>query len=145
MLGFELATIFVAPSDFQNFWETDSRKLVSVLGALIEVATGNCKNAMNRTGGHFLSSLFPLLWVLFGGTKPSLHHPSLARCLGATRPRGLSGPLLGSLAASFGDLRRLPLPSSLFSLPSLRSSLCSLLSPFFLFLLSLSALFSLPS
>ena len=52
MQGFELATIFVAPSDFQNFWETDPRKLVGVLGGLIEVATGHCKNAVNRAGGH---------------------------------------------------------------------------------------------
>ena len=52
MEGFELATIFVAPSDFQNFWETDPRTLVGVLGALIEVVTGHCKNAVNRAGGH---------------------------------------------------------------------------------------------
>ena len=32
MQGFELATIFVAPADFQNFWETDSRKLVGLFG-----------------------------------------------------------------------------------------------------------------
>ena len=30
MQGFELATLFVAPSDFQNFCETDSLKLVDV-------------------------------------------------------------------------------------------------------------------
>ena len=53
MEGFELATIFVAPSAFQNFWETDPRTLVGVLGALIEVVTGHCKNAVNRAGGHF--------------------------------------------------------------------------------------------
>ena len=64
MQGFELATIFVAPSDFQNFWETDPRKLVGVLGALIEVVTGPCKNAVNRACGHLggplgFSKLFP--------------------------------------------------------------------------------------
>ena len=32
MQGFELATIFVAPSDFESFWETDPRKLVGVFG-----------------------------------------------------------------------------------------------------------------
>ena len=32
MQGFELATIFVAPADFQNFGETDSRKLVGLFG-----------------------------------------------------------------------------------------------------------------
>ena len=53
MQGFELATLFVAPSDFQNFCERDPRKLVGVFGVLIEVATGPCKNAVNRAGGHF--------------------------------------------------------------------------------------------
>ena len=52
MEGFELATIFVAPSDFQNFWETDPRTLIGVWGALIEVVTGHCKNEVNRAGGH---------------------------------------------------------------------------------------------
>ena len=93
MQGFELATIFVALSDFQNFWETDSRKLVGVLG----------------------------------GTEPFLHHPALGRGLGATRPRGLSGPLLGPLAASFGDLLRPLLGPILSSLFALLSSLFSLL------------------
>ena len=53
MQGFELATLFVAPSDFQNFWETDPRKLVGVFRALIEVATGHRTNAVNLAGGHF--------------------------------------------------------------------------------------------
>ena len=82
----------MAPSAFQNFWQTDPRKLVGV----------------------------------FGGTEPFLHHPALARGQAATRPRGLSGPLLGPIAASFGDpLRPLlgSLLSSLFSLFSLLSSL----------------------
>ena len=53
MTGFELATIFVAPSDFQNFWETDPRTLIGVFWALIEVVTGLCKNGVNRAGGLF--------------------------------------------------------------------------------------------
>ena len=53
MRGFELATFFVAPSDFQNFCESDPRKLVGVFCALIEVTTGPCKNAGIRAGGHF--------------------------------------------------------------------------------------------
>ena len=48
----ELSTIFVAPFGFQNFGETDPRKLVGVFGALIEVVTGHCKHAVNRAGGH---------------------------------------------------------------------------------------------
>ena len=46
MKGFEIAAIPVAPSDFHNFFE---------------VATGLSRNAVNRAGGHFLSSLFSLL------------------------------------------------------------------------------------
>ena len=53
MQGFELATLFVAPSDFQNFCERDPRKLVVVFCAFIEVATGPCKNEGIRAGGHF--------------------------------------------------------------------------------------------
>ena len=53
MQGIELATLFLAPSDFQNFCERDPRKLEGVFGVLIEVATGPCKNAVNRAGGHF--------------------------------------------------------------------------------------------
>ena len=53
MQGYELATLFVAPSDFQNFCERDPRKLDVVFCALIEVATGPCKNAGIRAGGHF--------------------------------------------------------------------------------------------
>ena len=102
MQGFELATIFVAPSDFKSFWETDSQKLVGV----------------------------------FFGAEPFLHHPALARCLAATRPRGLSGPLLGPLAASFGDLWRPLLDSLLSCFFSLLSSLLSLLSSLFALLSS---------
>ena len=57
MQGFELATLFVAPSDFQNFCERDPRKLVDVFCALIEVATGPCKNAVNRAGDPLRSTL----------------------------------------------------------------------------------------
>ena len=49
MQGFELAAISVPPSDFHNFFE---------------VATGHRRNAGNRAGGHFLSSLFSLLSFL---------------------------------------------------------------------------------
>ena len=40
MQGYELATLFVAPSDLQSFCERDLRKLAVVSCALIEVATG---------------------------------------------------------------------------------------------------------
>ena len=53
MQGFELATLFVAPSDFQNSCERDPRKLDVVFCALIEVATGPDKSAGIRAGGHF--------------------------------------------------------------------------------------------
>ena len=53
MQGFELATLFAAPSDFPNFCERDPRKLVGVFGVLIEGATGPYKNAVIRAGGHF--------------------------------------------------------------------------------------------
>ena len=53
MEGFELATIFVAPSVFKNVGGTDPRMLVGVLGALIEVVTGHCKNGVTRAGGNF--------------------------------------------------------------------------------------------
>ena len=53
MEGFERATIFVAASAFQSFWETDPRTLVGVCWALIDVVTGHCKNAVNRAGGNF--------------------------------------------------------------------------------------------
>ena len=67
MQGFELAAISVAPSDFHNFFE---------------VATGPCKNAVNRACGHFLSSLFSLLSFLCSlpssllGADPFLSHPA---------------------------------------------------------------------
>ena len=53
MEGLELATMFVAPSDFQHLCERDPRTLVGVFGVLIEVVTGHCKNEVNRAGGHF--------------------------------------------------------------------------------------------
>ena len=57
MQGIELATLFLAPSDFQNFCERDPRKLEGVFGVLIEVATGPCKNAVNLACGHFRAPL----------------------------------------------------------------------------------------
>ena len=57
MQGFELATLFVAPSDFQNFCERDPRKLVGVFCGLIEVVTGPCKNAVNRAGDPLRGTL----------------------------------------------------------------------------------------
>ena len=65
MEGFELATIFVAPSAFQNFCERDPRTLVGVFGVLIEVATGPCKNGGIRAGGHFRAP--PLIFKTFSG------------------------------------------------------------------------------
>jgi len=53
MQRIELATLFVAPSAFQYFCETDPRKLVGVFSPFVEVATGHCKNAVIRAGGHF--------------------------------------------------------------------------------------------
>ena len=57
MQGFELAAISVPPSDFHNFFE---------------VATGHRRNAGNRAGGHFLSSLFSLLSFLCSVIAPFL-------------------------------------------------------------------------
>ena len=124
MQGFELAAISVAPSDFQNFFE---------------VATGPCKNAVNRACGHFLSSLFSLLSFFCSlpssllGTDPFRSH--------AARPMApqdliwdLSRPHLGISGGLFGDL--FSLLSSLFSL---LSSLFSLLSALFSLLSSLSS------
>ena len=61
---------------------------------------------------------------------------------GIQSPRGLSGPLLGPLAASFGDLLRPLLGSLLSCLFSLLSSLFSLLSSLFSLLSSLFSLLS---
>ena len=49
MQGFELEAFSVPPSDFHNFFE---------------VATAHRRNAGNRAGGNFLSSLFSLLSFL---------------------------------------------------------------------------------
>ena len=65
MEGIELATLFVAPSAFQNFCERDPRTLVGVFGVLIEVATGPCKNGGIRAGGHFRAP--PLIFKTFSG------------------------------------------------------------------------------
>ena len=57
MQGFELAAISVPPSDFHNFFE---------------VATGHRRNAGDRAGGSFLSSLFSVLSFLCSVIAPSL-------------------------------------------------------------------------
>ena len=97
--GYELATLFVAPSDFHIFCERDPRKLVVVfcvssrwprgplkmqgfeLAAIsvaacdfqnfFEVATGLYKNVVILDGGYVLSSLFSLL--------PAFFHPAIGR------------------------------------------------------------------
>ena len=92
MQGFELAVISVPPSDFHNFFE---------------VATGHRRNAGNRAGGHFLSSLFSLLSFLcsviapflcarvaqqdpciFSGDYEASRPPTPQKCSDSTRPRG---------------------------------------------------------
>ena len=92
MQGFELAAISVPPSDFHNFFE---------------VATGHRRNAGNRAGGHFLSSLFSLLSFLCSVIAPFLcdrlaqqdpcisswvyeasRPPTLQKCSDSRRPRG---------------------------------------------------------
>ena len=94
MQGFELAAISVPPSDFHNFFE---------------VATGHRRNAGNRAGGNFLSSLFSLLSSL-------LRHRSFPLRIFLLLSSLLSSPLsllssLFSLLSSFFSLL-----SSLFSL-----------------------------
>ena len=120
MQGFELAAISVPPSDFQNFFE---------------VATGHRKNAGNRAGGHFLSSLFSLLSFLCSVIAPFLcarlaeqdpcilagdyeasRPPTLQKCSDSRRPRGQQTLLsvnLGMSGGLFCDL--FSLLSSLFS------------------------------
>ena len=147
MQGFELAAISVPPSDFHNFFE---------------VATGHRRNAGNRAGGHFLSSLFSLFSAPSSLLSSALdsRNRTPAFLHGIMRPRGLppcrtaairDGPgankpccqsIWGSLAAFF-------VISSLFSL---LASLCALLSSLFSLLPSLfshpsllSSLFSLLS
>ena len=114
MQGFELAAISVPPSDFHNFFE---------------VATGHRRNAGNRAGGHFLSSLFSLFSAPSSLLSSALDSRNRipAFLQGIMRPRGLppcrnaairDGPgankpccqsIWGSLAAFF-------VISSLFSL-----------------------------
>ena len=57
MQGFELEAISVPPSDFHNFFEVD---------------TAHRRNAGNRAGGNFLSSLFSLLSFLCSVIAPFL-------------------------------------------------------------------------
>ena len=104
MQGFELAAISVPPSDFHNFFE---------------VATGHRRNAGNRAGGHFLSSLFSLLSFLcsviapflcarlaeqdpciFAGDYEASRPPTLQKCSDSRRPRGQQTLLSINLAIS---------------------------------------------
>ena len=111
MQGFEFAAISVPPLDFHNFFE---------------VATGHRRNAGNRAGGHFLSSLFSLLSSLF----------SLLSSLGPrSRNEAARGPNPGRHGVEkgwppSGGLIWGPLAASvaLSSVFSLLSSLSSLLS-----------------
>ena len=75
MQGFELAAISVPPSDFHNFFE---------------VATGHRRNAGNRAGGHFLSSLFSLFSAPSSLLSSALDSRNriLAFSQGNMRPRG---------------------------------------------------------
>ena len=106
MQGFELAAISVPPSDFHNFFE---------------VATGHRRNAGNRAGGHFLSSLFSLLSFLCSVIAPFLcarlaeqdpcifardyeasRPPTLQKCSDSRRPRGQQTLLSINLGISGG-------------------------------------------
>ena len=53
MQGIELATLFGAPSAFQQFCEKDPRTLVGVFLVLCEVFTGHRRNARIRDCGYF--------------------------------------------------------------------------------------------
>ena len=96
MQGFELATIFVAPADFQNFGETDSRKLVGLFWGPTRCFTIPPSHAVWAPRGPEASR--DLIWDLL---RPHL---------------GISGGL-------FWDL--FSLLSSLFALLSSPSSLLS--------------------
>ena len=115
----------MAPSDFQNFFE---------------VATGPCKNAVNRACGHFLSSLFSLLSFFCSlpssllGTDPFRSHaarPMAPQDLiwDLSRPHlGISGGLFWHLFSLLSSL--FSLLSSLFPLLPLLASSCSLPASF---------------
>ena len=106
MKGFELATIFVAPSDFQNFWETDPRTLMAVFGGPNPFFTIPPSDAVWARGGPEASQ--DLFWDLL---RPHLGTSG-----------GLSWDLFSLLSSLF------PLLSSLCS--SLFSLLSSLSAPF---------------
>ena len=53
MQGIELATLFGAPSAFQQFCEKDPRTLVGVFSVLCEVFAGHRRNAGIRACGYF--------------------------------------------------------------------------------------------
>ena len=105
----------MAHSDFQNFFE---------------VVTGHCKNAVNRAGGHNLSSLFSLL--------PAFFHPALGRGEGKAMATAYARWILSTQSRSTLKMQRfepsidLDVGGRTFSRPSRRpsllSSLCSLLS-----------------
>ena len=123
MQGFELAAISVPPSDFHNFFE---------------VATGHRRNAGNRAGGHFLSSLFSLFFAPSSLLSSALDSRNIIPSFlqGIMRPRGVlhckneairGGPgankpccqsIWGSLAAFFVISSLFSLLSFLCSLPS---------------------------
>ena len=97
------------------------------------VGTGHCRNAVNPTGGHFLSSLFSLLSFLRSlpssllGANPFLRHTAIIGMCGPSRSganhflRHTALPLyllllLALLTSTYGFLQLLPQLSSLFAL-----------------------------
>ena len=103
MQGFELATIFVAPADFQNCWETDSRKLVGLFGGPTRCFTIPPSHAVWAPRGPEASR--DLIWDLL---RPHL---------------GISGGLFWDLFSLLSSL--FSLLSSLFALLSSPFSLLS--------------------
>ena len=119
MQGFELATIFVAPADFQNCWETGSRNLVGLFLGPTRCFTIPPSHAVWAPRGPEASR--DLIWDLL---RPHLG----TSC-------GLSWDLFSLLSCLFSLLSYLfSLRSSLFSLLSSRFSLPSSLFtiPFYL-------------
>ena len=107
MEGFELATIFVAPSDFQNFGETDPRTLMAVLGGPNPFFTIPPSDAVWARGGPEASQ------DLFG----DLLRPHLGTS------GGLCWDLFSLLSSLFSLLSSLgSLPSSLAAAVSDRTS-----------------------
>ena len=123
MQGFELATIFVAPADFQNFWETDSRKLVGLFLGPTRCFTIPPSHAVWAPRGPEASR--DLIWDL---SRPHL---------------GISGGLFGDLFSLLSSL--FSLLSALFSLLASLSSRLSSLFPLCSLPSSLFSRCSLPS